>query len=135
MDNEILSILNKMQSSELVDIQYIIDEILYDREVDENTIIEAVRYLCSKSESDSIRYTKLTLYLEGAGFKRDAIGRRFVMMWKKALNNKNILIAEGGSPIGESDTEENPIYPRYEGERYHQICYVRCRNLLSFMWN
>ena len=71
---------------------------------------------------DTPRYTQLTLYLERQGLRREAIARRMVDIWKK-----NPRIAEGGCPIGEQESSENPIYPYVEGVRYYQICYLHRR--------
>lgn len=113
--------LKELTDSELVEIQYAIKHILEEREVSEELIKETIEYLYSK-ESITLRYTDLTLYLEKVGLKREAIAKRVIEMWKKYPR-----FAESGCPIGEEASDENPIYPIYEGNRYHLICYIRPR--------
>jgi hypothetical protein len=121
LNETIIGSLNELGTTDLVDLQNIIKHILNDREVTDNTIIEAVKLLCRGTTSYSIRYTILLLYLESHGLRREAIDERIIKMWRK-----NTSIATGGSPIGETETPDNPIYPRYLNERYYQICYLQC---------
>lgn len=41
-------------------------------------------------------------------------------MWRK-----NTDIAEGGCPIGEQESDENPIYPYVDNMKYNMICYLK----------
>lgn len=43
-------------------------------------------------------------------------------MWSKNTN-----IAHGGCPIGEQESDENPIYPNVDGVKYPHICYLEKR--------
>lgn len=113
--------LKELSTSELVELQRSITRILQEREVSENVIKNAVEYLY-KIQNGTIRYTDLTLYLEKQGLRREAIARRIVDMWRK-----NTSIAEGGCPIGEQESEENPIYPYVDNVKWHNICYLKKR--------
>ena len=75
-----------------------------------------------RKSSGSVRFTQLTLYLEKTGLKRESISKRVIQMWKKYHT-----FTDSGCPIGESMSNENPIYPIYEGTIYHQICYLKPR--------
>lgn len=115
--------LKELADSELVELQYTIKHILEEREVSEELIKETIEHLYSKKGTAlSIRYTDLALYLEKAGLKREAIAKRVIEMWRKYP-----YFAESGCPIGEIESESHPIYPTYEGNRYHLICYLRPR--------
>ena len=113
--------LKDLSTNELVDLQVSITKILQEREVGESVIKDAVEYLY-KLQNGTVRYTDLTLYLEKQGLKRESIARRMVDMWRKNTN-----IAQGGCPIGEQESEENPIYPHVDNVRYPQICYLQKR--------
>lgn len=113
--------LKGLATNELIELQKAITKILDEREVSEDVIKSAIDYL-TKIGMSTPRYTQLTLYLEKQGLRREAIARRMVDMWKK-----NTSIAEGGCPIGEQESSENPIYPYVEGIRYYQICYLHRR--------
>ncbi len=113
--------LGELPTNELIELQKNITRILQEREVSEGAIKSAVEYLYSILPG-SVRYTDLTLYLEKQGLKREAIARRMVDMWRK-----NTFIAEGGCPIGEQESPENPIYPYVDGVRWHNICYLKKR--------
>lgn len=113
--------LKELSTSELVELQNSITQILQEREVSEDVIKSAVEYLY-KIQNGTVRYTDLTLYLEKQGLRREAIARRMVDMWRKNTN-----IAQGGCPIGEQESEENPIYPHVDNVRYPQICYLQKR--------
>ena len=113
--------LKELSTNDLIELQKAITKILDEREVSEEVIKEALDYL-SKIGFDTPRFTRLTLYLEKQGLRREAIARRVVAMWKK-----NPLIAQGGCPIGEQESNENPIYPYVDGVRYHLICYLQKR--------
>jgi hypothetical protein len=115
---EILEQLKDLTTVELVELQINITKILQEREVSEDTIKAAVEYLYGTSRG-SVRYTDLTLYLEKQGLRRESIARRVVDMWRK-----NPRIAHGGCPIGESESDENPIYPHVDNTRYPHICYL-----------
>lgn len=106
--------LKELSTNELIELQKSIAKILDEREVSEDVIKEAISYLGA-----GVRYTKLTLYLEKQGLRREAIARRVVDMWRK-----NTSIATGGCPIGEVETPLNPIYPYIEETKYLQICYL-----------
>jgi hypothetical protein len=113
--------LKDLSTVELVELQKGITLILQEREVSEDVIRSAIGYLYGISRG-SVRYTDLTLYLEKQGLKRESIARRVVDMWRK-----NPYIAEGGCPIGEQESEENPIYPHVDNVKWHNICYMRPR--------
>lgn len=118
MEESIMTKLGELSENELLDIQNAIRQILEDREISEDTIKSTVEYLYKKY-SGNFRYTELVLYLEKSGFRRDAINKVVVKMWKKYP-----YFAHGGCPIGEEETLEHPIYPIYEGVRYNLICYI-----------
>jgi hypothetical protein len=113
--------LKDLSTSELVELQKSITEILQEREVSENVIKDAVDYLY-QLQNGTVRYTDLTLYLEKQGLKREAIARRIVDMWKM-----DPAMTHGGCPIGEQESSENPIYPYVDGVKYHYICYIQKR--------
>ena len=121
MEESIKARLGELSDSELLELQYAIKHTLDERGVSEEVIKSAVEKLYGQ-HGGLLRYTDLVEYLEGAGFKREAINKRIVEMWKKYPH-----FAEGGCPIGEEETFERPIYPTYEGVRYGHICYVRPR--------
>jgi len=121
MEGIIKEKLKELTDSELLELQYDIKHILEERGVSEDVIKETVGKLYEKI-GGSLRYTDLTLYLEKAGFKREAIAKRVVEMWKKYPH-----FAHGGCPIGEVESEEHPIYPTYEGVNYSLICYIEPR--------
>lgn len=121
MEESIMAKLGELSDSDLLDIQYAIKHILEDREISEDTIKKAVDYLYKKC-SGQFRYTDLVMYLEETGFKREAINKVIIKMWKKYP-----FFAHGGCPIGEEDTLERPIYPTYEGIKYSNICYLEPR--------
>lgn len=107
--------LKELSTNELIELRKTIAKILDEREVSEDVIKDAINYL-----GRGVRYTKLTLYLEKQGLRREAIARRIVDMWRK-----NPSIATGGCPIGETETSENPIYPYVDDVSYYQICYLQ----------
>ena len=113
--------LKGLSTNELIELQKAITKTLDEREVSEDVIKGAIEYLY-KIGMSTPRYTQLTLYLEKQGLRREAIARMMVDMWKK-----NPFMAEGGCPIGEQESSDNPIYPYVEGVRYPQICYVHRR--------
>lgn len=122
MENkEIGEQLKELSTNELVGLQRNITQILQEREVSEDVIKSAVEYLY-EIQNGSVRYTDLTLYLEKQGLRRESIARRMVYMWRK-----NTSIADGGCPIGEQESDKNPIYPHVDNVRYHQICYLKKR--------
>lgn len=91
----------------LLDLQESIKIILNEREIDTEIVSYAMRHLC-KIYHDSvwIRYTKLTLFLEKAGFRRESISRELINMIRKGLFNFSTDF-----PIREEkETSENPIY-------------------------
>lgn len=114
--------LKELSTNELIELQKTITRTLDEREVGEDVIKEAVEYLYKISLMGMPRYTQLTLYLEKQGLRREAIARRVVDMWKK-----NPVIAQGGCPIGEQESPDNPIYPYVDGVRYPHICYMQKR--------
>ncbi len=114
--------LGELSTNELVELQKNITRILQEREVSEDVIKSAIEYLYSISQYGFVRYTDLTLYLEKQGLRRESIARRVVDMWRK-----NTYIAEGGCPIGEQESSENPIYPYVDNVRWHNICYMKKR--------
>ena len=118
---EILEQLKDLTTVELVELQINITKILQEREVSEDTIKSAIAYLDSITRG-SVRYTDLTLYLEKQGLKRESIARRVVDMWRK-----NTSMGEGGCPIGEQESDENPIYPYVDNMKYNMICYLKKR--------
>jgi hypothetical protein len=113
--------LKDLSTVDLIELQNSITRILQEREVSEDVIKSTIEYLSNISRG-SVRYTDLTLYLEKRGFKREAIARRVVDMWRKNTN-----LADGGCPIGEQESDENPIYPYVDNTRYHMICYLQKR--------
>lgn len=113
--------LKDLSTNELIEIQKSIKRIIEEREVSEDVIKRAIEYLDSITRG-SVRYTDLTLYLEKQGLKRESISRRIVDMWRK-----NTDIAEGGCPIGEQESDENPIYPYVDNMKYNMICYLKKR--------
>lgn len=115
----IVNQLKELSTNELIELQKSIARILDEREISEDVIKEAINYFYNIGKSTP-RYTALTLYLEKQGLRREAIARRVVDMWKK-----NPFIAQGGCPIGEVETPENPIYPRVDEVEYYQICYLQ----------
>ena len=119
MEESIKARLGELPDSELLELQYAIKHILDERGISEEAIISAVEKLYGQ-HGGLVRYTDLVIYLEGAGFKREAINKRIVEMVKKYPH-----FAHGGCPIGEEETLERPIYPTYEGVRYANICYVK----------
>lgn len=123
MEESIKAKLKELTNSELVKLQYAIKRILEEREVSEELIKETIEYLYAKEGTAlSIRYTDLTLYIEKAGLKREAIAKRIIEMWRKYPH-----FAESGCTIGEVESESHPIYPIYEENRYRLICYLRPR--------
>lgn len=121
MEGIIKEKLKELTDSELLELQYAIKHILEERGISEDVIKETIGKLYEK-KGGSLRYTDITLYLEKAGFKREAIAKRVIEMGKKYPH-----FAHGGCPIGEVESEENPIYPTYEGVRYSHICYIEPR--------
>lgn len=119
VERSIESQLKDLSTNELIELQKAITQTLEEREVSEDVIKEAINYLYKIGKS---RYTDLTIYLEKQGLRRESISRRVVDMWKK-----NPFMAQGGCPIGEEESPENPIYPNVEGVRYYQICYLQKR--------
>jgi len=119
LDEDIILKLNELNINDLVELQYAIKHILEEREVSEDVIKEALEFLYRKN-SGSVRFTQLTLYLEKTGLKRESISKKVIEMWKKYYQ-----FAESGCPIGEEASDDNPIYPIYEGERFHHICYLK----------
>ncbi len=113
--------LEELPTVELIKLQNSITRILQEREVSEDVIRSTIEHF-DDIKRGSTRYTDLTLYLEKRGFKREAIARRLVNMWRR-----NTSIAEGGCPIGEEESEENPIHPHVDNVDYYQICYLRKR--------
>jgi hypothetical protein len=113
--------LKDLSTNELIEMQKSITRIIEEREVSESVIKAAIEYLDSLTRG-SVRYTDLTLYLEKQGLKRESIARRIVDMWRRNTN-----IAEGGCPIGEQESGENPIYPHVDNVRWHNICYMKKR--------
>lgn len=118
MEESIMEKLGELPDSELLELQYAIKNILDERGISEEAIISAVEKLYGQ-HGGLLRYTDLVMYLEGAGFKREAINKRIVEMAQKYPN-----FAHGGCPIGEEETPDHPIYPTYEGVRYAHICYI-----------
>ncbi len=121
LEESIKAKLKELTDNELVELQYAIKHILEERGVSESVLKEAVEKLY-KVSGGLLRYTNVVLYLERAGYKRESIAKRVIDMWKKYP-----FFAESGSPIGEVESDENPIYPIHEGIRYHLICYLRPR--------
>lgn len=113
--------LKDLSTVELIELQKSITRIIEGREVSEEVIKIAIEYLNSITRG-SVRYTDLTLYLEKQGLKRESIARRVVDMWRK-----NSYMGEGGCPIGEQESEENPIYPYVDNVRWTNICYLKKR--------
>lgn len=113
--------LEELSTVELIELQNDITRIVQEREVGEDVIKNAIDYLSDISRG-SVRYTDLTLYLEKRGLRRESIARRLVDMWRKNTN-----IGEGGCPIGEQESEENPIYPYVDNMRWNNICYLKKR--------
>ncbi len=113
--------LKDLSTVELIELQKSITRIIEGREVSEEVIKSAIEYLGSITRG-SVRYTDLTLYLEKQGLKRESIARRVVDMWRK-----NSYMGEGGCPIGEQESEENPIYPYVDNVRWTNICYLKKR--------
>lgn len=98
--------------SELLELQESIRIILNNREIDADTMSYVIRHLC-KIYRDYvwIRYTKLTLFLEKAGFKRESISRELINMARKGLFNFSTDF-----PFHEEkETPENPIYTLVDG--------------------
>lgn len=71
-----------LSTNELIELQNSITRILQEREISEDVIKYTIEYLDSVTR-DSVRYTDLTLCLERRGFRREAIARRVVNMWRK----------------------------------------------------
>lgn len=101
-----------LSMDDLLDLQESIKIILNGREIDTETVSYTMRHLC-KIYSDYvwIRYTKLTLFLEKAGFRREYISRELINMVRKGLFNfsTNFPIYE------EKETPENPIFTLVDG--------------------
>jgi hypothetical protein len=112
--------LKELSTNELVELQKNITRILQEREVSEDIIKDAYDHLYNTK--GYVRYTDLTLYLEKQGLKRESIARRIVDMWRN-----DPFMAEGGCPIGEQESVENPIYPYVDNMKYHNICYLKKR--------
>jgi len=121
MDVGIDEQLKDLSTVELIELQKSITRIIEGREVSEEVIKSAIEYLNSITRG-SVRYTDLTLYLEKQGLKRESTARRVVDMWRK-----NSYMGEGGCPIGEQESEENPIYPYVDNVRWTNICYLKKR--------
>jgi hypothetical protein len=102
-------------------LQKSITRIIEGRGVSEEVIKGAIEYLDSITRG-AVRYTDLTLYLEKHGLKRESIARRVIDMWRK-----NTSMGEGGCPIGEQESDENPIYPYVDNMKYNMICYLKKR--------
>lgn len=113
--------LEDLSTNELIELQKSIKRIVEEREVSEDVIKGAIEYLDNITRG-SVRYTDLTLYLEKQGLKRESIARRIVDMWRK-----NTSMGEGGCPIGEKESDENPIYPHVDNMKYNMICYLKKR--------
>lgn len=125
-DKSIYDQLKDLSTNELVNLQKAITQTLEERDVSEDVIKEAVRYLKSiQPYGGSVRFTTLTLYLEKQEIRRESIARRLVNMWKK-----NHSMSQSGCPIGEQDSHENPIYPHAEGVIYNHICYIDYNNMM-----
>ena len=121
MEESIRVKLGELSDSDLLELQHAIKHTLEERGASEEVIKSAVEKL-SEQHRGSVRYTDLVVYLESAGFKRDAINKKIIEM-----RNKYFYFDESGCPIGEIDTPERPIYPTYEGVRHADICYVKPR--------
>ena len=109
--------LQELSNLNLVEIQLEIRKIIRSREVDESVVF----LILEKSDQclGKIRFTHLTKMLEKEGFSRESISERVVNM----IDNGSLKYGYG-SPIGETDSEDNPIYPYIEGKQYRHICYV-----------
>lgn len=120
-DKNIESQLKELSTNELIELQKSITRILDGRDVGEDVIKDAINYFYSIGIYGP-RYTQVTLYLEKQGLRREAIARRIIDMWRK-----DPFMAQGGCPIGEQESPENPIYPYIDETKYHHICYLQRR--------
>lgn len=111
--------LKTLNDWELISIQQDIRSILRNRKISEESVLKTLKNIKS-SNFGTCRFTKLTLALEKEGFPRDAIANRVIDMV-----NSGVIENESGCPIGEADSEDNPIYPLVEGKRYIHVCYLK----------
>lgn len=104
--------LYELSMDALLDLQESIKIILNGREIDTDTVSYVIRHLCKiYHNSVWIRYTKLTLFLEKAGFRRESISRELINMVRKGLFNFSTDF-----PIREEkETPENPIFTLING--------------------
>ena len=82
MEESIRVKLGELSDSDLLELQPAIKHTLEERGASEEVIKSAVEKL-SEQHRGSVRYTDLVVYLESAGFKRDAINKKIIEMRNK----------------------------------------------------